>query len=615
MSERLQVQANPTLDKMAARLGLAGTGLFGPVLKGLGGTVKIDLDRGEVLDYVKIFSQGPNEFSNTLSGTFESLGESRRRWSCPIVFGVDTDYGVSGGRAIRNFLEWRIKRKVARNPSGPPAGEKAWSHEDTTAMRGLDDTALRKDRSWFGSRTYYQALADSVYDPLAPEVSGCTWRDDNSTLYFVSDNGAITVTDRDGNILQSIIGLPGALGFYDTEAIAYLGSDRFAILDEGSFGSRPPRLILFHLKQGADTVEARDIHIHTLSKVEEFAGGNGAEGLAYDPATGLFYVGTQPTADGEGGLWEVDILTKDTDDEPSQRLLYRWYDVVVATGHLGAGALLGDLYYSRDMGGGYANSSIFCHFRTPDAGGPSTQRKIIQLDIESGQVVGVLNHGLSGKWEAMTFDPDSQSIFFAREGGGQNFRRFDHDDFEETEIFRRQFFVKDVPLRGGIYLAGQEAQQGEAWVFMTQNEKDTARSPYIEDATFGINVLPTFNDEFFTQHEYRGNLTRVVQRVWAAGTLYDVMGRRPPNRYAQTLRNVGGVRTVEIFADGVFGDPVIPECEIEDLAGYYWENPSYGLHTITARVRADWGSPHYVDITGYVRFRQLPCPITDEEGA
>ena len=604
MSERNQVQANPVLDKVSARLSLAGAGEVGAILKGLGATIKITLEKDEILGYVKIFSHGPNQFSNdlTASGSFSSLSGGRQLWSCPIVYGVDTDYGLSGGKAVRNFLEWSIKRKNTPNPSGPIVGEKAYSFEDETAMKGLDDNALRKDRSWFSERDYYEAVDDTIFMTDAPEVSGATWREDNSTVYFVSDNLAIIVTDREGTILQDLIDLPGALGFNDTEAIQYLGSDRFAILDEGVFGSRPPHLILFHLKQGASELTAKDIKIYTLSKVDEFAGGYGAEGLAYNRATGIFYVGTQPTGDGQGGLWEIDIHNKDTDGEPTQTLLYKWYDILVEPGHLGSGALLGDLFFGREMGSGSVNSSIFCHFRTPNAGGPSDQQQVIQIDIEDGQFLSAFNHGLSGQWEAMTFDPERQSIFFARETTG-GFYRFDHDDFDDVDVFRRQFYVKDVPLREGIYMAGQEAQLGEAWVFVSKNINEQN----VKDATFGISILPTFNDEFFGQHEYKGNRYRTTATYWLAGVLKTTRGQRPANRFAQTIRNVGGAKTVEIFYDSVSADPVIPERGIEDLDGCYLENPSYGLHLVTARLRAEWGSSHYVNIVGYIRFLQLPC--------
>lgn len=170
--------------------------------------------------------------------------------------------------------------------------------------------------------------------------------------------------------------------------------------------------------------------------------------------------------------------------------------------------------------------------------------------------------------------------------GARNYLRWsvrvyglDTDDDPHDEVFIRQFWVKDPPTEKGIYIANQEAQSGEAVVFI--NASDPNR--YARDATFGINILPEFSDEFFLQHEYDGN------------------------RYAQTLRNWGGAATVEIFADGGT-DPIIPEQDIADLAGYYWETPSYGLHTLTIRLRASEGSSHYVDLTAKVRFRQYPCP-------
>jgi len=197
-------------------------------------------------------------------------------------------------------------------------------------------------------------------------------------------------------------------------------------------------------------------------------------------------------------------------------------------------------------------------------------------------------------------------MFFIREGGGANFARYDHTKFEDVEIFRRQFFVKDLPASGGIYLNGQEAQRGEAWVFINPSDANQ----FASDASFGINVLPVFSDELFLGGEYEGTLGKPVElrHFTDPDTLFAATGKKKPNRFATTVRNHGGAKTIEVFTDSLFTGPAIPEQNIEDLGGLYWASPSFGLHTVTVRLRAATGSPHFVDITGFVRFRQFECP-------
>lgn len=128
---------------------------------------------------------------------------------------------------------------------------------------------------------------------------------------------------------------------------------------------------------------------------------------------------------------------------------------------------------------------------------------------------------------------------------------------------RRQFFVKDLPSVGAIYVNNQEAQSVGATLETTSGS----------DISLGINILPSFCDEFTQQHEYTGN------------------------RWANTIRAWGGAFTAEVYLDG---ELVIAERDIADVAGYYWESPSAGEHTISVRVRAAQGSIYTVDISGTI---------------
>jgi len=562
-SEKTLVQGNPTLDKMSARLGLAGAGVLGPILKGLAATVSITTQKDEILDTVRVYDD--HLFDSSLTGTLENVGDGVTQWTKDIVFGTDTSYGLSGANAVRNYLEWDVRKKTIPNPSDEPS-------------------SYAVDRAYFDdTRNYTEETGVSASDATVREMSGLTFREEKKWVYIVDDSGWLKIVDKDGTQVGSNIELPASLGFSDPEAVVYMGSDRFAVLDEGSYGVRNPRIFLFHLTEDQTEISASDLKIYELDQVEEFPAGLGAEGIAYDRANKLFYVGTQDTTDATGGLWEVDLFNRDTDDKPLQTLLFRWYDVLVEPGHLGAGALLGDLWFSSDIANGQANNSIFCSFRSPIASDPATQRKVIQVAMagtDGGTYISEYGHGITGKVEGFTMDPYTEEMWFAQEGTGTNFWRHGHTGYEETTTFKRQFWVKDAPAWGAMFLAGQEAQVGIAIAFVNPSDANTRA----KDVTLGINILPTFADEFFTQHEFDGN------------------------RYAQTLRGWGGASTVEIYLDNTVGSPVIPEMDIGDLEGYYWTAPSAGLHAIIARLRADEGSEYYVDITGYIRFRQIQCP-------
>jgi hypothetical protein len=135
-------------------------------------------------------------------------------------------------------------------------------------------------------------------------------------------------------------------------------------------------------------------------------------------------------------------------------------------------------------------------------------------------------------------------------------------------ISRRQFYVKNAPTTGGFYIGGQICHGTEA-IF------DIASG---SDLTLGINILPGWSDEFGNLHEYSFN------------------------RYANTFRSWGGAFTAEVFLDG---DVVVSERDIADVTGWYWDNPTEGLHEIIIRLRALAGSEYLVDMTGNIRIQYV----------
>lgn len=132
----------------------------------------------------------------------------------------------------------------------------------------------------------------------------------------------------------------------------------------------------------------------------------------------------------------------------------------------------------------------------------------------------------------------------------------------------RQFWVKDLPAFGALYVNNVESQAGELVIV----------TPSDEALTIGLNILPTFSDEFFQLGEYSGN------------------------RWANTLRHFGGALTGEVF----FGSPpslIISERYIADVNGWYWDNPAVGIYPITVRLRAAIRSPQFVDISGSIQIQ------------
>ena len=143
-------------------------------------------------------------------------------------------------------------------------------------------------------------------------------------------------------------------------------------------------------------------------------------------------------------------------------------------------------------------------------------------------------------------------------------------------VASQQFFVKAPPTTKGIYVRNQDAQTSAAVTY-----KDAYSGIAMHDnVTFSINIMPYWTDEFFYQQWY-------VSNAWA-----------------NTVRHYGGAKTAEVLLDGV---QAVAEQNIEDVYGHYWTSPAYGDHTIVIRLRGSTGSSYYVDLSGTIQVRQLPC--------
>lgn len=214
----------------------------------------------------------------------------------------------------------------------------------------------------------------------------------------------------------------------------------------------------------------------------------------------------------------------------------------------------------------------------------------LTISFEDDETLSELKiEGETGFLKGLTFDQDTEGetatvdiVFGTDTDTGDPARRNFIVYETERGIQRRQFWVKNVPTIGGVYIDNQEAQSSEAVVFVNLADLN----PWARTASVSFNILPLFNDEFFTQQEYSGN------------------------RYANTRRNWGGAETCQVFlseSPSSTGPEIIAESKIEDVMGYFWEPENYGLYYVTFRLRALKGSSTYVDIVGKMRARQIPC--------
>ena len=171
----------------------------------------------------------------------------------------------------------------------------------------------RPSASLFETAAYSLVLGHS--DGLDGGRSGMAYREDNDSLYLVSDeqgDRVVRVLNPFGEFLGEAA-LPRGNGpgeFEDPEGIVWMGrdgatSDTFAILDEGD-SENPVRIHVLEILPGA-AIEPANVTTFVCSSipVNESSPGRGnlgAEGLTRDPHSGVFYVAGQSTQQGED--WE-----------------------------------------------------------------------------------------------------------------------------------------------------------------------------------------------------------------------------------------------------------------------------------------------------------------------
>jgi uncharacterized protein YjiK len=120
---------------------------------------------------------------------------------------------------------------------------------------------------------------------LAEEASAVTYDKDTGTLFVVGDGGtSITQVTKQGVFIDSMTlavdaSKPQGGYFYDTEGITYLGSGKFALVEE-----RYRQVNQFTYTPNT-TLGGADVQ---MVKLGTTIGNIGIEGISYDPMTGGF---------------------------------------------------------------------------------------------------------------------------------------------------------------------------------------------------------------------------------------------------------------------------------------------------------------------------------------
>ncbi len=115
-------------------------------------------------------------------------------------------------------------------------------------------------------------------EPQVSNASGLTFNTETGTLFLVL-NGPTKILEltRGGEILRTV----DLVGFEDTEGIAHLGADRFAVAEE-----RRRTVALIDIPAGASSVDHAAAETVLIEPQE--TGNKGLEGLSYDPVRNQF---------------------------------------------------------------------------------------------------------------------------------------------------------------------------------------------------------------------------------------------------------------------------------------------------------------------------------------
>jgi uncharacterized protein YjiK len=125
----------------------------------------------------------------------------------------------------------------------------------------------------YSAATQSQSLAF-----ISGDLSGITYVPDTNTFFLIQNNGGgLWEVDIDFNRIRTIV----MNGFGDTEDIAFMSGNEFAIVDESS------QLFIGSIGSSATQISAGNFQRITF---DTYSGNSGYEGVAYDSNADIFYV-------------------------------------------------------------------------------------------------------------------------------------------------------------------------------------------------------------------------------------------------------------------------------------------------------------------------------------
>jgi len=131
-----------------------------------------------------------------------------------------------------------------------------------------------------GLAAYKVSLGPKVITEIANNASGMTYSEKTKTLFIVLNNPTVVVeVDLSGNVKRQIT----LNGFDDTEDIACIKDDTFAIVEE-----RKRNLVFFQIVPDTKSVTYADCTKYLIEPTDY--GNVGLEGVTFDPAKQRYFI-------------------------------------------------------------------------------------------------------------------------------------------------------------------------------------------------------------------------------------------------------------------------------------------------------------------------------------
>jgi uncharacterized protein YjiK len=238
---------------------------------------------------------------------------------------------------------------------------------------------------------------------LAEEASGVTYNKDTDTLFVVGDGGTsvVQVTKKgaliDSMTLAADITKPQGTYFYDPEGITYLGSGKFALVEE--------RFRQINEFTYAANTTLGGTGVRTV-KLGTTIGNIGIEGISLDPMTGGFIAIKES---GPSGVFQTTLnfaAGTASNGSPTTDNSTNLFDPVKT----GLSALNDVFAMSNILAATAPDYSHLMILSAPDG-------KIVKMD-RTGKLVGTLVVGSAAQNEGMTMDTSGNIYVVSEVGGG-----------------------------------------------------------------------------------------------------------------------------------------------------------------------------------------------------